>query len=256
MRPDLGTGNAVLNMFGACCGTGFQLADLSAAPTLTSGGSAANSAQRKRRRDLEHGDMAQGQAHRQLRRLGWWADVWLEFATLAPRTNEHSSRRSRCSTPPTSRARRPPTSVSQAQNLYAMLTGRINSITANARINEAGDCVRPARQVARRGTPARVRLLRRRHLARRADADRQRRPALRTSWRTRSTRSTTATRQAAAAYSGDGNLFEPGTLTGSKPLLTQSGGHLRLQPGSANDTWRRAPLHVAAAVGTTADSNG
>ena len=53
--------------------------------------------------------------------------------------------------------------ITQAKNLYAMLTGRITSIHGDARINEAGDTYVPLGKSARRGPDARVRLLRRRH---------------------------------------------------------------------------------------------
>ena len=60
-----------------------------------------------------------------------------------------------------------------------MLTGRITTLTGDARINAAGDAVQPARPVARRRPHARVQLLRVGFVARVTDAHGQRRPALR-----------------------------------------------------------------------------
>jgi hypothetical protein len=54
---------------------------------------------------------------------------------------------------------RRPTDITQAQNLYAMLTGRITSITGERAHQRGGRHVRAARQIARRGPDARVRLL-------------------------------------------------------------------------------------------------
>src|SRR5262249_48065642 len=73
------------------------------------------------------------------------ADVWLRNQTLIPTatfgvlaTESATSMFTAANFPGASQA-----DITQAQNLYAMLTGRITSLTGNARINEAGDTFVP-----------------------------------------------------------------------------------------------------------------
>jgi hypothetical protein len=220
------TGNAVLNMFGACCGTGFQLTNLSAAPTLTNAGSAANSAREASTMVFE--DTATWLKGKHTLNFGGslvQADVWLENQTLVPTVNFGL-----ISTEPavtmfnaTNFQGASATDITQAQNLYAMLTGRINSITANARINEAGDTYVPLGKSRAQGRMREFDFFF-------ADTWRAT-PALTVSAGLRyvlanpfyPTNNSYSTASEAALYgiSGNGNLFLPGTTTGTKPLLTQ-----------------------------------
>ena len=151
------------------------------------------------------------------------ADVWLQEpdARADGRTSasdQRPSRRRRCSPPPTSRVRRRPTSRN-AQNLYAMLTGRITSITGDARINAAGDAYVPLGESRAAGPHARVRLLRADTWRAHADADGQRRPALRAGEPVLSDQQQLHdgdARRGLYGISGVGNLFKPGTLTGTQ----------------------------------------
>ena len=58
------------------------------------------------------------------------------------------------------------TDITQAKNLYAMLTGRISSLTGDARITPEGDQYVPLGLSRAAGPHARVRLLCRRFVAR------------------------------------------------------------------------------------------
>ncbi len=149
------------------------------------------------------------------------ADVWLRTRRWCRRPTSAwppPKRRTAFSTPPRCRARLPPTSR-RRKNLYAMLTGRITSLAGDARINAGGRSIRAAGPLARRGPHARVQPLRRRFVAHEPDRHPER-PACATCWPTRSIRPTTATRRSPKRplrRSGVGNLFMPGTLTGTGP---------------------------------------
>ena len=221
-----GTGNAVLNMFGACCGTGFQLTNLSLSPTATSGGSGNYSA--REASTLVFEDTATWLKGTHTVNFGGsmvQADVWLENQTLVPTvgfgliSTEPAVNMFNAANFPGAAT----TDITQAQNLYALLTGRINSVTANARINEAGDTYVPLGKSRAAGRMREFDFY---------GSD---------SWRATSsltvsagvryvlanpfypTNNSYSTISEAGLYgiSGDGNLFKPGTLTGSKPLLTQ-----------------------------------
>ena len=109
------------------------------------------------------------------------ADVWLQNQTLVPTVNfgliasESANSIFSATNFPGASA----TDLQNATSLYAMLTGRIASIQGDARINPAGDAVRPARSFAGGRPHARVRLLRGRFMARHSECDRQRWRALR-----------------------------------------------------------------------------
>ncbi len=109
------------------------------------------------------------------------ADVWLENQTLVPTvgfglvsTEPATAMFNAANFPGASAA-----DIAQAQNLYAILTGRVTSLTGDARINESGDAYVPLGKSRAAGRMREFDLLRRRQLARDADADDQRRLALR-----------------------------------------------------------------------------
>src|SRR3954470_10113615 len=143
-----GTGNALLNMFGACCGTGFQLTNLSLGPTATATGNGSANYQAREASTMVFEDTATWLKGKHTLNFGGslvQADVWLENQTLVPTvafglisTEPAVAMFNAANFPLASAA-----DITQAQNLYAMVTGRINSIAANARINEAGDTYVP-----------------------------------------------------------------------------------------------------------------
>jgi hypothetical protein len=221
-----GTGNALLNMFGACCGTGFQLTNLSLSPTATGAGSA--NYQAREASTIVFEDTATWLKGKHTVNFGGslvQADVWLENQTLVPTvgfglvsTEPAVAMFNAANFPGASTA-----DITQAQNLYAMLTGRINSIAANARINPAGDAYVPLGKSRAAGRMREFDFFA-------ADTWRAT-PSLTVSAGVRyvlanpfyPTNNSYSTISEAGLYgiSGDGNLFKPGTLTGSKPLLTQ-----------------------------------
>jgi hypothetical protein len=221
-----GTGNSLVNMQAACCGTGFLLTNLSLAPTATAAGSANYQAREASTMVFE--DTATWLKGKHTLNFGGslvQADVWLENQTLVPtvafgvQTSEPAAAMFNAANFPGAST----ADITQAQNLYAMLTGRISSITANARINEAGDTYVPLGKSRAAGR------------MREFDA------FFADTWRATNsltvsaglryvlanpfypTNNSYSTISEAGLYgiSGDGNLFKPGTLTGSKPLLQQ-----------------------------------
>src|SRR4051812_3952500 len=141
-----GTGNALLNFNGACCGTGFVLTNLASGVTATGTGNAAPSAREASTMVVE--DTATWLRGKHTVNFGGslvQADVWLDSQTLVPTvgfglisTEPAVAMFNATNFPGAATA-----DITQAQNLYAMVTGRINSIAANARINEAGDAYVP-----------------------------------------------------------------------------------------------------------------
>jgi hypothetical protein len=221
-----GTGNALLNAQGACCGTGFLLTNLSLAPTLTAAGSANYSAREASTMVFE--DTATWLKGKHTLNFGGsmvQADVWLENQTLVPTvafgvlTTEPAAAMFNAGNFPNAST----ADITQAQNLYAMLTGRITSITANARINEAGDTYVPLGKSRAAGRM-------REFDAFFADTWRATtsltvsaglRYVLANPFYPTNNSYSTISEAGLFGISGDGNLFKPGTLTGSKPLLTQ-----------------------------------
>ena len=128
-----------LNINTACCGTGFQLTN----PGLNSDAAVARSVDQG---DREHGDVAEGQAQRHVRRVvrrgqrvaaepDAGADGELRPAGVRS-GRRHLQRRRRC---PGASAN----DITQAKSLYAMLTGRVTSLAGDARITPAGDSYVP-----------------------------------------------------------------------------------------------------------------
>jgi hypothetical protein len=130
-----------LDMFNACCGAGFRLTNPNTGNTATSGGAANGQSREASTWVVEDtatyvrgthtvtfgGSMVQG-------------DVWIKQQTIIPTatfgvlaTESATSMFTGANFPGASQA-----DITQAQNLYAMLTGRINSLTGTARINPDG----------------------------------------------------------------------------------------------------------------------
>ena len=221
-----GTGNALLDFNNACCGTGFLLTNLSSGVTATNAGNAAPSAREASTWVFE--DTATWLKGKHTVNFGGslvQADVWLENQTLVPtvRFGLLSSEPADAIFNATTLNGASTADIAQAKNLYALLTGRINSIQANARINEAGDTYVPLGKSRAAGRLREFDFF---------AAD---------TWRVSSavtvsaglryvlvnpfypTNNSYTNISEAGLYgiSGDGNIFKPGTLTGSKPLLTQ-----------------------------------
>jgi len=131
-----------LNLFGACCGTGFALTNPNTGNTSTSGGAANGSSREASTWVVEdtatwirgkHSVMFGGSMVQ--------ADVWLQNQTLIPTANfgvlatEPAAAMFVGANFPGASA----TDITTAQNLYAMLTGRVTSLVGDARINTAGD---------------------------------------------------------------------------------------------------------------------
>jgi Carboxypeptidase regulatory-like domain/TonB-dependent Receptor Plug Domain len=135
-----------LDMFNACCGAGFRLTNPNTGNTATSGG-AANGQSREASTWVAE-DTATYVRGRHSVTFGGslvQADVWIKQQTIIPTatfgvlaTESASQMFTGANFPGASQA-----DITQAQNLYAMLTGRINSVTGTARINPAGDTYVP-----------------------------------------------------------------------------------------------------------------
>ncbi len=109
------------------------------------------------------------------------ADVWLMNQQLVP-TVRFGLQSNESATAMFSAANFPGAStadITQAQNLYATLTGRISQILGEARITTGGDAYVPLGPLARRRSHARVRLFCGRHMACHTDVNCQRRITLR-----------------------------------------------------------------------------
>jgi hypothetical protein len=221
-----GTGNVRLNLFGACCGTGFQLTNLNTGVTATNGGQSQYSAREASTTVIEDtatwikgkhsvsfgGSMVQG-------------DVWLKTHTLVPTANfgllssESANAMFTAANFPGASA----TDLTNATNLYAMLTGRISSLTGDARINPAGDSFVPLGESTAQG--------RMREFDFYASDSWRATPTLTVSGGLRyvlanpfyptNNSYTTVTEAGLYGVSGVGNLFMPGTLTGTKPSFIQ-----------------------------------
>jgi hypothetical protein len=221
-----GTGGARLNFNTACCGTGFTLTNIASGVTTTGAGTAGNSAREASTKVIE--DTATWLKGKHTLNFGAamvQGDVWLMTQTLVPTvgfglvsTEAADGIFNATSLPGAST-----TDIAQAKNLYAMVTGRINSITADARINPAGDAYVPLGPSRAEGR------------VREFDV------YVSDTWRVSPTvtlsggvryvlanpfypvNNSYSTISQAGLYgvSGNGNLFMPGTLTGTKPLLTQ-----------------------------------
>ena len=123
-----------LNFNGACCGTGAQLTNWSL-------GSGQSSREASTKVVENTTTWLKGNHNLQVGAVMVQADVWLQNQTLVPtaefgiNTTEAADAIFNATTLPGASA----AEITQAKNLYAMLTGRIVRLTGDARINAAGD---------------------------------------------------------------------------------------------------------------------
>ena len=123
-----------LNFNGACCGTGAQLTNWSL-------GSGQSSREASTTVVENTTTWLKGHHNVQLGAVMVQADVWLQNQTLVPTANfdiisgEAADAIFNATTLPGAAA----ADITQAKRLYAMLTGRISSLTGDARINAGGD---------------------------------------------------------------------------------------------------------------------
>jgi hypothetical protein len=127
-----------LNFNGACCGTGAALTNPSLAATPSS--------REASTKVLENTTTwLKGNHNMQFGATMVQADVWLQNQTLVPTanfgigTNEAADAIFNATTLPGAST----ADITQAKNLYAMLTGRISTLQGDARINAAGDQYQP-----------------------------------------------------------------------------------------------------------------
>jgi hypothetical protein len=203
---------------GTCCGTGFVLTN----PGLGNGQSSREASTTviedtatwiKGKHNVTFGgSMVQ-------------ADVWLQNQTLVPTIN-FGLIGSESANSMFSAANFPGASATDLQNatsLYAMLTGRIASIQGDARINPAGDAYVPLGLSRAEGRMREFDFFA-------ADSWRVT-PSVTVSAGVRyvlanpfypvNNSYTTVTEESLYGISGVGNLFKPGTLTGTKPVYVQ-----------------------------------
>jgi Carboxypeptidase regulatory-like domain/TonB-dependent Receptor Plug Domain len=221
-----GTGGVRLNLFDACCGAGFRLTNLNTGNTATAGGAANGSSREASTKVIE--DTATWITGRHSVSFGGsmiQADVWIKNQTLVPSVNfgiianEPAAAMFTAANFPGASG----TDLTNAQNLYAMLTGRVSSVTGTARITPDGDMYVPLGESKAQGR------------LREFDFYAQ------DSWRARSNLTisggvryvlalpfypmnnsyTTVTEEGVYGISGVGNLFKPGTMTGTKPSYIQ-----------------------------------
>jgi hypothetical protein len=221
-----GTGGARLDFNNACCGTGFLLSNLATGTTLTNGGTSSNSAREAGTKVIE--DTATWLKGKHTFNFGGsmvQADVWLMNQQIVP-TVRFGVQNSEPAAGLFTVANFPGASaqdLTNATNLYAMLTGRVSQVAAEARINPAGDTFVPygaSRAEGRmrefdfyaadtwRATPS-------------LTVSAGLRYVLENPFYPTNNSYTTISQAGLYGISGDGNLFKPGTLTGSKPQLVQ-----------------------------------
>jgi carboxypeptidase family protein/TonB-dependent receptor-like protein len=222
-----GTGGLRLNLFGACCGTGFQLTNLNTGVTATNGGAAQYQAREASTTVVEDtATWIRGTHSVTFGASMVQADVWLKLHTMVPTANfglvgtDPANAMFTAANFPGASA----TDLTNAQNLYAMLTGRLTSLTGDARINPAGDAYVPLGESTAQGRMREFDFY---------AAD---------SWRTTTNLTvsagvryvlqlpfyptnnsyTTVTDASLYGVSGVGNLFQPGVLTGNRPNYIQN----------------------------------
>src|SRR5262245_28378761 len=228
LEPEMytGTGGFRLDFNNACCGTGFLLTNPATGVTATSAGTAANSAREASTWVVE--DVAtwlKGKHNVTFGGTMVQADVWLQNQTQVPTvrfglipTEAATSMFTMGNFPGASN-----TDLQFAQSLYAMLTGRISQISADARINGEGTEYVPLGQSKAQGRMREFDFFA-------ADSWRARpnltisgglRYVLQLPFYPTNNSYTTVTPESLYGISGVGNLFKPGTLTGTKPVYVQ-----------------------------------
>jgi hypothetical protein len=229
---DLGQTNGYrLNMFTACCGSGFGLTNPNTGNTSTNGGAANGSSREASTFVIEDSaTWIKGQHSVNFGGSLVQADVWLKNQTLIPTANfgvlateSAAAMFTNANFPGASQA-----DITQAQNLYAMLTGRMTQLTGDARISPTGDSYVPLGESTAQGRMREVDFYA-------ADTWRAT-PALTISagaryvlslpFYPRNSSYTTVTPESLCGISGPGNiagcnLFSPGNVTGARPTYVQ-----------------------------------
>ena len=200
-----------LNLNGACCGTGAALTNWS----LGSGVSAREASTKVLENSIT---WLRGNHNISFGASLIEANVWLENQTLVPTANfgllptEAVDGIFNATTLPGASA----ADITLAKNLYAMLTGRITTLTGDARINPAGDQYLPLGRSRAEGRMREFNFYV-------ADSWRMTptvtlsagiRYVLQNPFYPTNNSYTTVTEAALYGVSGTGNLFKPGTLTG------------------------------------------
>jgi hypothetical protein len=207
-----------LNFNAACCGTGAQLTNWSLAATPSS--------REASTRVVENTTtLLKGNHNIQFGATMVQADVWLQNQTLVPtasfglNTSEAADAIFNATTLPGASA----ADITQAKNLYAMLTGRITTLVGDARINAGGDAYNLLGASRAEGRMREFNVF------------------LSDSWRVRPSLTVSAglryvlqnpfyptndsytTMTVASLYgiSGEGNIGKPGTLTGARPQFVR-----------------------------------
>jgi hypothetical protein len=203
-----------LNFNGACCGTGAALTNWSL-------GSGQSSREASTKVIENTTTWLKGNHNMQFGATLVQADVWLQNQTLVPtanfglNTSEAADAMFNATTLPGASA----ADITQAKNLYAMLTGRITTLTGDARINAAGDQYQLLGRSRAEGRMREFNFFV-------SDSWRLRpsitvsaglRYVLQNPFYPTNDSYTTVTRAALYGRSGDGNIFKPGTLTGERP---------------------------------------
>jgi hypothetical protein len=207
-----------LNFNGACCGTGFQ---------LTNPGLAADQQSREASTKVIENTATWLKGRHNVSFGGSFieANVWLQRQTLVPTANfglltsEAVDGIFNATTLPGASA----PDITQAKSLYAMLTGRVTSLAGDARITTNGDSYVPLGLSRAEGRMREFDFFA-------ADSWRTT-PSLTISAGVRyvlampfyptNNSHTTVTEESLYGISGVGNLFKPGTLTGTRPSFIQ-----------------------------------
>lgn len=220
LGPEMWSGQSGyrLNFNGACCGTGAQLTN----PGLGSGQSSREASTKVIENTT---NWSKGSHNVTFGGLMVQGDVWLQNQTLVPTANfgllatEAADAIFNATTLPGASA----TDITQAKNLYAMLTGRVTSLAGDARINPAGDSYVPLGKSRAEG---RMRefdffVADSWHATSRLTLSGGVRYVLALPFYPTNNSYTTVPEAALYGVSGDGNVFKPGTFGGSKSVFQQ-----------------------------------
>jgi hypothetical protein len=236
--PELGTdmwsnlNGYRLNFNGACCGTGAALTNPSLAATPSS--------REASTLVLENTTTwLKGNHNIQFGGSVVQSDVWLQNQTLVPTANfginssEAADAMFNATTLPGASA----ADITQAKNLYAMLTGRITTLTGDARINAAGDTYQPLGLSRAEGRMREFNFF--------VSDSWKLRPSLTVSAGLRYVRQnpfyptndsyTTVTEEGLYGISGVDNIFQPGVTPGERPgYVTYPKGQYAYNPDKNN----------------------
>jgi hypothetical protein len=211
-------GSLRLNINGACCGAGFALTNpgLAATPSSREAGT----------KVIE--DTATWLKGKHSVTFGGsfvQADVWLQNQTLVP-TVTFGVLASEAATGMFTATNFPgasTTDLTQAQNLYAMLTGRVTQVAGDARITPAGDSYVPLGLSRAQGRMREFDFFAADswRVAPSVTVSAGMRYVLELPFYPTNNSYTTVTEASLYGVSGTGNLFTPGTLTGTKPSFIQ-----------------------------------